>query len=134
MSSSTATFKLTYTQKLVQLFLDQVFNNNVLGFTPNANTPDSNYGACLQCAAVDRARLRASISRSDFCSACFQQYCYDPANPSSKAELPNRKLVFVDPDPEGIDQVTGFLADNKFKLIGGLIGLVVLVALIIGGL
>lgn len=132
--TNTATFRLTYTQKHVQLFLDQVFNNTVLGFTPNANIPDPNYGACLQCAAVDRARLRASIARSDFCSKCFQQYCYDPANPPSKDALPNRKLTFVDPDPEGIVQVTGFLGQSKFKLIGGLVGLVVFLALVIGGL
>lgn len=132
--TNSATFRLTYTQKHVQLFLNQVFNNTVSGFTPNSTVPDPNYGACLQCAAVDRARLRASLTRSDFCSKCFKQYCFDPANPPTKDMIPGRKLTFVDPDPQGLTQLTGFFSENKFKLIGGLIGLVVLMAVIIAGL
>lgn len=85
---------------------------------------------------VDRTRRRASpaVARSDMCTKCFQQYCYDPQNPPSKDELPNRKLNFVDPDPQGLTKVEGFLGDNKFKLIGGLIGLVVFIGLLTAGL
>lgn len=106
------------------------------GFTPNANTPDPNFGICLQCAAVDRGRLHLSPipSRSAICATCFKQYCYDPLNPPSKSELPGRKFVFVDPTPEGFSQLTGFLAQNKLKLIRGLVGLVVFLALMVAGL
>lgn len=42
--------------------------------------------------------------------------------------------MFVDPTPQGLTKVEGFLGANKFKLLGGLIGLVVFIALLIGGL
>ncbi|KAJ7594761.1 phospholipase B [Mycena floridula] len=132
--TNTATFRLSYTPKHVQLFLDQVFDQMVQGFTPNANTPDANYPICLQCAAVDRARLRASVNRSDICTKCFQQYCYDPKNPPSKNILPNRRLTFVDPDPQGLDRLIAFFEDNKFKMIGAMVGFVAALGLLIGGL
>ncbi|PPQ68206.1 hypothetical protein CVT25_015038 [Psilocybe cyanescens] len=131
--TNTATFQLTYTQHHTRLFFNQVFLNLASGFTPNSNAPDPNWGKCLQCAAFDRARSKAlpSISRSSFCATCFKQYCYDPNNPSSKSELPNRKLAFVDPDPQGLGN---FIANNKLKLIGGFIGLIVLIGLIAFGI
>jgi lysophospholipase len=103
------------------------------GFTPNANTPDPNFGACLQCAVFDRARMKATpvFDRSDICKQCFQQYCFDPNNPPSQDELPNRKQVFKDPDPTGL---ANFFVENKFKFVGGLIGVVVLIILLVGGL
>ncbi|KAJ7262254.1 phospholipase B [Mycena haematopus] len=123
--TNTGTFTLTYPLLHTQLFLDQVHFNTISGFTPNANTPDPNFGVCLQCAAVDRARTKITppVQRSSICTQCFQQYCFDPQNPPSQSELPNRKLVFKDPTPEGLS-----------KLLGGLIGLVVFIALLTGGL
>lgn len=103
---------------------------------PNANTPDPNFGICLQCAAVDRARTKITpaVARSSICAQCFQQYCFDPQHPPSQSELPNRKLTFKDPTPQGLTKVTGFLGSNKFKLLGGMIGLVVFIAALSGGL
>ncbi|KAJ7084311.1 phospholipase B [Mycena belliarum] len=134
--TNTQTFDLTYPLKHTQLFLDQVHFNTISGFTPNANTPDPNFGICLQCAAVDRARTKITpvVSRSSQCSKCFQQYCYDPLHPPSQSELPNRKLTFKDPTPLGLSKVEGFLGENKFKLLGGLIGLVAFIAALTGGL
>lgn len=112
---------------------DQVHNNTISGFVPNTTDADPNFGRCLQCAAVDRARYKISpvVIRSDFCQTCFTQYCFDPQNPPSLSEVPNRKQVFVDPDPQGLED---FLSENKFKLIGGLIGLVVFIGLLVSGL
>ncbi|KAJ7925224.1 phospholipase B [Mycena leptocephala] len=134
--TNTATFTLTYPLKHMQLFFDQAHFNTISGFTPNANTPDPNFGICLQCAAVDRARAKVTpvVPRSSICSQCFQQYCFDPQNPPSQSELPNRKLVFKDPTPQGLTKVEGFLGSNKLKLLGGLIGLVVFLAVLSGGL
>ncbi|KAF7361984.1 Lysophospholipase [Mycena venus] len=134
--TNTGTFDLSYPLKHTQLFLDQVHFNTISGFTPNANTPDPNFGVCLQCAAVDRARAKITpvVPRSSICSQCFQQYCYDPQHPPSQSELPNRKLTFKDPTPQGLTKVTGFLGSNKFRLLGGLIGLVVFIGLLSGGL
>ena len=129
---STPTFQLSYTQREAQVFFDQVYFNTVSGFTPNANTPDPNWGKCLQCAVLDRGRLRQTspiVPRSTICSQCFQQYCFNPNNLTSLSELPNRILTFKDPDPEGISKVLLFVSNNKFKLLGGLIGLVVFVVI-----
>ncbi|KAG6917429.1 hypothetical protein DXG01_002515 [Tephrocybe rancida] len=134
--TNTATFRLSYTRKHQSLFFNQVHTNTISGFSPNANTPDPNFGSCLQCAAIDRGRLKVTppIERSAICQQCFQQYCYDPQNPPSRFELPGRKLQFVDPDPEGFGKLGNFFSRNKFALIGGLAGLVVLLGLMIGGL
>ncbi|THV07356.1 phospholipase B [Dendrothele bispora CBS 962.96] len=133
--ANTATFRLTYTQKHMRLFFDQVHNNTLSGFVPNTNNADPNFGVCLQCASVDRARYKVSnppLARSDVCQKCFDQYCFDPQNPPSKDALPGRKFDFVDPDPQGVDRLTGFLGSNGKKLIGGLVGLVVLIGVLIG--
>ncbi|KAJ7072397.1 phospholipase B [Mycena amicta] len=134
--TNSGTFVLSYPLKHTQLFLDQVHFNTISGFTPNANTPDPNFGLCLQCAAVDRARARTTPvpSRSTICTQCFKQYCYDPQNPPSQSELPNRKFEFVDPTPQGLSKVEGFLGTNKFKLLGGLIGLVLFIVVFCGSL
>jgi hypothetical protein len=133
---STLTFKLSYTPLHTRLFLDQAHNSTINGFTPNANTPDPNWGICLQCAAIDRARYRITPipSRSAICSQCFTQYCYDPQNPPSVSELPGRKFQFVDPQPEGLDQLADFFDYTKYKLVGGLVGLIILIVILIFGL
>ncbi|KAK0441140.1 lysophospholipase catalytic domain-containing protein, partial [Armillaria borealis] len=128
--TNTDTFKLSYTQKHSQLFINQVFSNTIGGFVPNSNSPDSNFGECVQCAAIDRARLKStpSVPRSDLCSKCFQQYCFDPTNPPTQSELPNRKYVFVDPDSES------YFQRHKAAIIGGVVGGVVALIIIIAGL
>ncbi|CAA7263207.1 unnamed protein product [Cyclocybe aegerita] len=133
--TNTPTFQLTYTLHHTRLFIDQVFSNTISGFTPKSNSPDPNWGKCLQCAAFDRARSKVSpaVPRSTICIQCFNQYCYNSQNPSSKSELPNRKLEFVDPDPQGLSKIQVFFSVNKFKLLGGLIGLIVLILLITAG-
>lgn len=107
-------------------------NNTIGGFTPNSNSPDPNWGKCLQCAAVDRARFKQNATaRSTICQSCFVQYCYDPKNPPSVSQLPGRQLTLVDPqDNVGVQ---GWLKRHKAALIGGLVALVVvIIALIIG--
>lgn len=127
---STGTFKIDYTPLHTQLFLDQVHANVIGGFQPGTNAPDPNFGKCTQCAAIDRARFKTSqpLPRSAFCQACFAQYCFDPNNLTSAAvQLPGRKLAFVDPDPQGVSAVTGFLSGSKVSIVAGFVaaGLVV---------
>ncbi|KAI0066051.1 phospholipase B [Artomyces pyxidatus] len=131
--SNTGTFKLQYTPKHTELFLDLVHNNTIGGFVPNSNSPDPNFGRCLQCAAIDRARYHLSppLARSSFCMQCFTQYCFDPNNKTSSSELPNRKLVFVDPDPQGVSKVEGFLGHSKIPIIFGFIGAAIVIGAII---
>jgi lysophospholipase len=60
-------------------------------------------------------KISPAISRSDFCTKCFKQYCYDPANPSSVSQLPNRILKFEDPDGS-------FFEQHKAAIIGASVG------------
>lgn len=128
--SSTRTFQLNYPLEHTQLFLDQAHANVIGGFMPNTNSPDPNFGKCLQCVAIDRARYQVNppLARSSICTQCFQQYCFDPNNLTSASELPGRKLAFVDPDPQGATAVTGFLSRSKLSLVLGFVGLFLLVA------
>jgi len=115
-----------------RLFLDQVHANTIGGFLPYTNSPDPDFGKCLQCVAIDRARYNVNppADRSSICARCLHQYCFDPNNLTSVSELPGRKLDFVDPSPQGVSAVTGFLADGRVPLILGFLGLVLVVAAI----
>jgi lysophospholipase len=97
---------------------------------PNTNSPDPNFGKCMQCVAIDRARYKLNplLERSSFCAQCFQQYCFDPDNLTSSSELPGRKLGFVDPDPQGVSAISGFLSRSKIALILSFIALLLIVA------
>ena len=97
---------------------------------PNTNSPDPNFGKCLQCVAIDRARykMKPPLERSSFCAQCFQKYCYDPNNLTSDSELPGRKFAFVNPDPQGFSAVSGFLSRSKIALIFGFLALLLIVA------
>jgi len=97
---------------------------------PNTNSPDPDFGKCLQCVAIDRARyhVNPALARSSVCTRCFQQYCFDPNNLTSASELPDRKLAFVDPDPQGVSAVSGFLSRSKVSLLVGFICLFLVVA------
>ncbi|KAN0111415.1 phospholipase B [Russula decolorans] len=127
---NTNTFQLDYTPEHTGLFLDQVHANAIGGFMPNTNSPDPNFGKCLQCVAIDRARykIKPPLERSSFCTQCFQQYCFDPNNLTSVEALPGRKLNFVSPDPQGISALSSFLSRSKVTLILGFLALLLIVA------
>ncbi|KAH9993256.1 hypothetical protein BJV77DRAFT_377802 [Russula vinacea] len=100
---STSDAQSSYTQELTQLFLDQAHANVIGGLIPNTNSPDSEFGKCMQCVAIDRARyqVKPPLERSSICTRCFQQYCFNPNNLTSGSELP-RKLGFVNPVSQGV--------------------------------
>ena len=89
----------------------------------------------VQCAAIDRARLKLTPppSRSDFCSQCFSPYCYGPSYPPSVQELPDRNYVFLNLDPgPWRDQGEKFLSSNEGSIIGGVVAVVCVAAGAIG--
>ncbi len=99
---------------------------------PNTSSPDANFGRCMQCAAIDRARYKENPppARSSFCTQCFQQYCFDLNNLTSSSELPDRKLGFVDPDTDEVSIVLEFLSRNKVPIILGFVGLFIGIAVL----
>jgi lysophospholipase len=115
-----------------QLFLDQTQANVIGGFVPKTSSADPNFGKCMQCAAIDRARYKVvpPLSRSSFCTQCFQQYCFNPNNLTSSSELPNRKYEFADPDPDELSTVWQFLSRNKVTIILGFICLFTAIAVL----
>ncbi|KAH0827839.1 phospholipase B [Lanmaoa asiatica] len=129
-ASNTGDLQFTYSPLQTAVFINQAFQNTLGGFKPNTNSPDPNWGRCLQCAALDRARLRFTPppQRSDFCAQCFSQYCYDPSYPPSANELPSRNFVYLNPDPGGLDKVERFLSRNKGGIIGGAVAVALLIA------
>ena len=102
-----------------EMFINQASANTFGGFLPNTTSPDPNWGKCLRCAAIDRARLKLTPppSRSDFCSQCFSSYCYGPSYAPSVQELPDRNYVFLNPDPGGVTKVKKFLSSNEGSII-----------------
>lgn len=132
--SSTGTFQIDYTPLHTRLFIDQVHTNVVSGFLSKSTAPDPDWGACLQCAAIDRSRYKLSPapSRSDFCVNCFSRYCFDPATPPNGSLIIGRKLAFVNPSPTGISKVEQFFKDNEYAFIGGGVAFVVLLVGLIG--
>ncbi|KZT15422.1 hypothetical protein NEOLEDRAFT_1184888 [Neolentinus lepideus HHB14362 ss-1] len=116
----TTNFQIAYTPVQTRIFIDQVHNNTIGGVLLNTTGSCPHFGKCLQCAAVDRAQYTTSHSRSpDFCSTVFQRYCFDPQNPPSQSEVPDRQFVFVNPDPQGVSGALTVFAAYKASLIGG---------------
>jgi len=99
---------------------------------PNTNSPDPNFGKCMQCVAIDRARYKVNptLERSSFCTQCFQQYCFDPNNQTSMSELPGRQLKFVNPNPLDFSVVLDFLSQNKIPIILGFLALFLAIAVL----
>ncbi|KAG2057574.1 hypothetical protein BDR06DRAFT_969345 [Suillus hirtellus] len=111
------------------MFTTVFINQASLGdFKPNATSSDPNWGRCLQCTAINRA----VTPRSDICSHCFAQYCYDPNNLPSLSELPGRKFIFVDPDPSGLQKVPRWLEGHKSLLAGLIAAIIAGIAGIVG--
>ncbi|KAH9993257.1 acyl transferase/acyl hydrolase/lysophospholipase [Russula vinacea] len=80
--TNTSDAQLNYTQELTRQFLDQAHANVIGGFIPNTDSPDPEFGKCMQCVAIDRARyqVKPPLERSSICTRCFQQYCFNPNN------------------------------------------------------
>ncbi|KAG2150555.1 phospholipase B [Suillus clintonianus] len=127
-ATNTGNTQFSYTSMFTAVFINQAFWNTLGGFKPNTTSPDPNWGKCLQCVAIDRA----VTLRSDFCSQCFAQYCYDPNNPPSQSELPGRQFAFVNPDLGGLQKVTQWLEENKGRLAGIIVTVILVIAGIVG--
>ncbi|KAH8119292.1 phospholipase B [Phellopilus nigrolimitatus] len=127
--TNTGTFQIQYSGKFSTVFLNQAHNSTILGFTPKSIDPDTSFGGCLQCAAIDRARYKISptVPRSAFCTTCFMRYCFDPQSPPSSTDIVGRKYAFVDPDPQGLSRVEDFFKAHKVAIILGVIALVAVI-------
>src|SRR5258708_4006243 len=129
---STGTFKLQYESWHTTKFLDQAQYSAFSGFLEGQLGADPEYGSCLQCAAIDRARLKTNpiTPRSDLCSKCFKKYCFDPANPPPEGQIVGRIIQFKNTDPSPFE---AFFQQHKIAIIvGSSVAGVLLIAAIVG--
>jgi lysophospholipase len=75
--TNTTTFQSTYTAPEMQGMLRQAFDAATQGAVVHGALEDREWGACLACAVVDRARARAGVHRSGVCKTCFARYCWE---------------------------------------------------------
>jgi len=129
---SSRTFKLSYAPWHTSQFLSQAQASAFDGFLEGQLGADPGYGNCLQCAALDRARLKTNpvTPRSDICSNCFKKYCYDPQSPPPEGQIVGRRFKFKDPDPLGL--MTFYLGHKAYIITGAVVVGLGLIATIAG--
>ena len=98
---------------------------------PGSLGADPNWSKCLKCAAVDRARMLATppLTRSNICTSCFKQYCFDPANPPNQSELVGRNLNYSNPDPRHSSKADVVVVRQNNVVIGMAVGLLMMTQL-----
>ena len=129
---SSGSFKLSYAPWHTSQFLSQARATTTDGFLDGHLGADPMFGTCLQCAAIDRARLKTNpvTPRSGICSGCFKKYCYDPQNPPPEGQIVGRRFKFKDPDPLGLKSF--YMAHKAGLIITAIIVGVGLIATITG--
>jgi hypothetical protein len=129
---SSGTFKLSYAPWHTSQFLSQARATVTDGFMEGQLGADPAFGTCLQCAAVDRARLKTNpvTPRSDICSNCFKKYCYDPQNPPPEGQIVGRRFKFKDPDPFGLKSF--YMGHKTYVIIGAIVVVLGLIATVTG--
>ncbi|KAJ7092844.1 lysophospholipase [Mycena belliarum] len=75
--TNTSTFQSVYTADALHGMLDQTFVVATQGAAVGGALEDAEWGACLACAVVDRARARQGVKRSGVCTTCFARYCWE---------------------------------------------------------
>ncbi|KAJ6588115.1 lysophospholipase [Mycena capillaripes] len=75
--TNTSTFQSVYTADEMQGMLGQTFAVATQGAIVGGAQEDREWGACLACAVVDRARAREGVARSGVCATCFARYCWE---------------------------------------------------------
>lgn len=75
--TNTSTFQSVYGADEMQGMLGQTFVAATQGAAVGGALEDREWGACLACAVVDRARAREGVPRSGVCETCFARYCWE---------------------------------------------------------
>ncbi|KAF7343261.1 Lysophospholipase [Mycena venus] len=75
--TNTSTGQSVYTDAEMQGMLTQTFAAATQGAVVGSALEDKEWGACLACAVVDRARARQGEKRSGVCETCFTRYCWE---------------------------------------------------------
>ncbi|KAJ7623772.1 lysophospholipase [Roridomyces roridus] len=74
--TNTSTQQTVYSGVEMQGMLGQAFDVATQGADLGLDLVDEEWGACLACAVVDRARAREGVRRSGVCERCFERYCW----------------------------------------------------------
>lgn len=78
------TAKLAYTAAEASAFLDTAYTIVNRGFPSAGNiSSDPQFGICMACTVVERARGAAGVDRTPACEACFSRYCWNESETSA---------------------------------------------------
>ncbi|KAJ7826475.1 lysophospholipase [Mycena olivaceomarginata] len=75
--TNTSTGQFVYAPDELRGMLAQSFDAATQGAVVGGALEDREWGACLACAVVDRARAREGVERSGVCVGCFARYCWE---------------------------------------------------------
>lgn len=81
-ASNVSTFKMAYSTEEVA----GMIQNGYEVATRNNGTDDSEWGACIGCAIIQREVERRGIEQTEQCQRCFQKYCWDGTTVPSPSE------------------------------------------------
>ncbi|KAJ7221165.1 lysophospholipase [Mycena rebaudengoi] len=91
--TNTSLGQLTFTDDEMQGMLKQTFDVATQGAVVGGALEDEEWGACLACAVVDRARARENVVRSGVCTTCFARYCWEGPTKTVPLDTASTKLL-----------------------------------------
>ena len=94
--SAYTNYSYTQSQTSNSQFSD-ILVNSFNQVTQGNGTLDSEWPACLGCAAIDRSLPRVGLSRTAQCEACMARYCWDGTEDNATAPIVDPSLV-LQPD------------------------------------
>lgn len=109
-SSNVSTFTLKYEQTQ----RDAIIANAFTGATQGNGTLDSEWPACVACAALHRSLLRTDTPIPAQCTACFTKYCWD----GKTATAPRTSDTYQPPLKIGNQSVANEKKSDSGKLLG----------------
>lgn len=78
--TNTSTFTLEYTPQQASAMLDQSYTIATQGLRDVSGQVDGEWGACLACAVVERARQKLGKDVDGVCKRCLARYCWIPSS------------------------------------------------------
>ncbi|KAF5119326.1 hypothetical protein DV495_004810 [Geotrichum candidum] len=96
--SNTSTFKMSYETKEVAGMIQNGYNVATLA----NSTEDSDWGACVGCAIIQRERERRGLQPTDQCRSCFDRYCWNGTLNTTQPSTPYEPSIKLS-DSESAD-------------------------------
>lgn len=123
--SNTSTFKMTYDTKEVAGMIQNGYNVATMG----NGTFDSEWGACVGCAIIQRELQRRGQSPTPQCQQCYNRYCWNGTLESNKpATEYNPSLKLKNANPSSASSSSSSSTKSAAVKLGNSMGLVSLIS------